>query len=262
MNTEPLDLIPLWCFFPLIFVIGMLTIEGGYRLGRARHTRGSGETDSPEASMVASVLGLLAFMLAFTFSLAAARFDARRQAVFDEANSIGTTYLRTRLLSEPERSAAAALLREYTERRAQVSGKMNIAELKAVSEGLHQKLWDLAVQAAEKDPSPTMSGLFLQSLNETIDLHEKRLFVGVQSRIPLTLWLTLFLLTLLGMASVGYQAGISASRRSPEMAILMLAFTSVLFLVVDLDRAHEGLMKVSQQPMIDLLNTMPPTQSK
>jgi len=76
----------------------MLAIEGGYRLGKWRHVHAADEKDDPVGAMVGSVLGLLAIMLAFTFHLAATRFDARRHAVLEEANAIGTAYLRARLL--------------------------------------------------------------------------------------------------------------------------------------------------------------------
>ena len=129
MHHEPLDLIPLLLFLPLAIAIGMLAVESGYRLGRWRHALASGEKEAPVAAMVASILGLLAFMLAFTFSLAAARFDARRQAVLEEANAIGTTYLRARLLPEPQRSETRDLLRKYTELRAHHITKTEIAEV-------------------------------------------------------------------------------------------------------------------------------------
>lgn len=255
MNTEPLDQIPLWCFFLLATAIGMLAVEGGYRFGRWRHAHLSEEKEAPVAAMVASILGLLAFMLAFTFGLAAARFDARRAAVLNEANSIGTTYLRTRLLPEPERTKIAGLLREYTELRVEYIASGRVSELMARSEEFHEQLWSSGVAAAEKAPTP-ITGLFLQSLNEMIDMHSNRVFVGLRSRLPVTIWFALFSLTLLGLASVGYQAGLSATRRSPEMPILTLAFAGVLFLIVDLDRGHEGLLQVSQQSLIDTLKTI------
>ena len=127
------------------------------------------------------------------------------------------------------------------------------------SEVFHEQLWSQALVAVDQDPHSIMTNLFLQSLNETIDLHGKRVFVGLQSRIPVAIWIALFCLTLFGMGSVGYQAGLTAPRRSPEMPILALAFAGVLFLNVDLDRPQEGLLRVSQQPMIDLLKTMQST---
>ena len=256
MNSEPLDLIPLWCFLPLAMVIGVLAVEGGYRYGKWRHEKSLNEKEEPVAAMVAAIPGLLAFMLAFTFSMAAARFDARRQAVLEEANAISTTWLRTRLLPEPQRMETADLLQRYTDLRAQPVNAEKIAELIVQSEEIQQELWAHATAAAAKDPHSIMTGLFLESLNDSIDMHGTRVFVGLQSRIPVTIWLALFSLTVLGLASVGYQTGLSATQRSPEMPILTLAFAGVLFLIVDLDRGHEGLLQVNQQAMIDLRNSM------
>src|SRR5262245_29754080 len=115
MHTEPLDFIPLWVLLLLICAILGLSLDGGYRLGRWRHDRTPDEKDQPVGAMVASLLGLLALVLGFTFSLAASRFEARRQAVLEEANAIGTTWLRARLLSEPQQTEIKRLLRQYVE---------------------------------------------------------------------------------------------------------------------------------------------------
>lgn len=256
MNSELLDLIPLWCCLPLVMGFGLLAVECGYRFGNWRHRHAIEEKDASVAAMTASILGLLAFMLAFTFSLAFSRFDNRREAVVEEANAIGTTWLRAQLLPEPYRSEIAELLRQYIQLRTQKFTPDTIGELIAQSEQLQKKLWTQATAAAERNPQSILTSLFLQSLNESIDLHTKRTFVGLYSRIPLMIWLTLFSLTLVGLASVGYQAGLSATRRSPEMPILTLAFAGVLYLIVDLDRGHEGLLQVSQQPMVTLRNSM------
>lgn len=207
------------------------------------------------AAMTASVLGLLAFILAFTFSLAASRFDARRQAVLEEANTLGTTWLRTRLLPEPQRSEIAQLLRRYTELRAQPLAEESLEQVLKESENLHEQIWERAV--AVRNESDTVStGLFLQSLNATIDLHSTRVFLGLSSRIPITIWLALLGLVVLGMFSIGYQAGLVATRRSPQMPIFALAFAFVLYLIIDLDRAHEGLLRVSQEPISRLYDSM------
>jgi len=256
MHREALDVIPLWCVLPLILVVCLSTLEGGYRLGKWRHSRTAEEKEGPVAAMAAAVLGLLAFMLAFTFSLAASRFDARRQAVLQEANAIGTTYLRTRLLPEPQGSEIAKLLRRYTELRTRKVTRNNIDDLLAESGKLHEQMWSQAVAAAEKDSGAVKTGLFLESMNESIDLHSTRVFVGLYSRIPVTIWLVLMSLVVLGMISLGYQAGLSATRRSPEMTIFAFAFTCVLYLIVDLDRAHEGLLQISQQAMVNLYDSM------
>jgi hypothetical protein len=259
VKVELLDAVPFWGLFLGTCVLGWLALEGGYRFGRWRHARTAEEKETPVGAMVGSILGLLAFLLAFTFGLASTRFDARRQTVLEEANAIGTTYLRARLLPEPERTETVQLLREYVDARLPDLQRGDVSQVvtQAIrrSEELHEQLWSQAMAAAEKKPTP-ITGLFVQSLNEMIDLHAKRLLVGTRSRIPISIWAGLFGLALLGMAAVGYQAGLSVTRRSPAMLGMVLAFGGVLFLIADLDRAHEGFLTVSQQPMIDLQKTM------
>jgi hypothetical protein len=91
-----------------------------------------------------------------------------------------------------------------------------------------------------------------------IDLHATRL-LAMRSRVPLALWIALCFLSTLGMAAVGYQSALAATRRSPAMLALVLAFSTVLYLIVDLDRGQEGLFRISQQPMLDLQKSMQPS---
>jgi hypothetical protein len=177
--------------------------------------------------------------------------------VLEEANAIGTTYLRSRLLPEPQRTETARLLREYVDVRLQGVKEHMPEEVLTRSTRLQELLWAEAVKVAEKSRDP-ITGLFIQSLNETIDVHSKRVLVGMRSRIPLSIWLGLYGLAILGMVSVGYQAGLSATRRSPAMLGLVLGFAIVLLLIADLDRGFEGFLNVSQQPMLDLQKSMQP----
>ena len=259
MTREPLDYLPLWVLFLAACALTGLALEIGYRVGTWRHARVAEEKESPVGAMVGSILGLLAFLLAFTFSMAASRFDERRHMVLEEANAIGTTYLRTRLLPEPHRTEAAKLLREYVDVRLPDFRQGDVAETVAQvikrSDELHEQLWSHAVAAAEKKPTP-ITATFVNALNEMIDLHAKRLLVATRNRIPFIIWIMLIALAILGMASMGYQSGLVATRRSPAMVGMILAFAGVLFLIADLDRGHEGLLTVSQQSMIDLQKSM------
>lgn len=252
MNGEPLDFMPLEGLFLAAGLCAWLALEGGYRFGRWRHARAAEEKDAPVGAMVGAILGLLAFMLGFTFSMAASRHDARRQAVLDEANAIGTTWLRARLLPQPQQAKVARLLREYVDVRLRSVEKGQAAKCIARSEELQDQLWSQATTAAEKTPGSIMTGLFIQSLNEVIDRHAQRLFVGARSRIPVSIWYLLLALALVGMAAVGYQAGLSATRRSPAMLLLVVAFAAVLLLIADLDRPQEGFLKVGQEALVDL----------
>src|ERR1041385_3638084 len=99
-NAGPIDVLPLWALFVVILLVVLLSVEFGYRLGKYRRSRREEEKEAPLGTMVGATLGLLAFILAFTFGLAAARFDSRRQVLLDEANAIGTTYLRAGIIPE------------------------------------------------------------------------------------------------------------------------------------------------------------------
>jgi hypothetical protein len=255
MHEEPLDGVALWVLFVVGLICWSLALESGYRLGRRRHAQGSGEKESPVGTMVGSILGLFAFMLAFTFSLAATQFEARRQAVLDEANAIGTTYLRARLLPEPYRAESLQLLRAYLAVRVRVSREGTVQEARAQSEELHERLWVLAIKAAEERPNP-ITAIYLAALNQMIDMHGVRIQVGLRNHIPTVIWVGLFALALLSMCSVGYQAGLSGTRRSPAMIVLVLGFASVMFLIADLSRPQEGFLTVGQQAILDLQSAM------
>ena len=248
------DPLPLWFLLLATVAVVFFSVELGFRLARYRKQRSAGENDGPVGGMVGATLALLAFMLAFTFGLAASRYD-RRQVVLEEANAIGTTYLRAAMLSEPIRAESRGLLREYVDVRLEAAQGGNVGQAISTSEQLHERLWSQAVAAAEKDRSP-ITGLFIQSLNEVIDLHAKRVMVGLRSRVPGAIWIVLYLLAILAMAAMGYQEGLTSTRRSLAALALVLAFSLVLILIVDLDRPGEGMLRVSQQSMIDLRNAM------
>jgi len=255
MNQEPLDVVPLWLLFLLVCLLTGSALEGGYRLGSWRHARTKEEKETPVGAMVGSMLALFAFLLAFTFGMAGSRFEDRRQVVLEEANAIGTTYLRTRLLPEPQRGESTRLLREYVDVRVRGVREGSVQEMITRSEEIHERLWVEATTAAERNPTP-ITALYVQSLNQMIDLHAVRVQVGLRNRIPGIIWTGLFALALLGMTAVGYQSGLSATRRSPAMAGLVLAFAGVLLLIADLDRVHQGQLRVSQQALIDLQTAM------
>jgi hypothetical protein len=254
---EPFDVIPLWVLFGTTVVFILLAVETGYRVGRWRQRHAEHERDTPVGTIVAAILGLLAFLLAFTFGMAASRFEIRRELVLDEANAIGTTYLRAALVPEPQRTEIRTLLRDYVDLRLQaVEPGMAVPSL-ARSEELQGRLWSRAVLVAEKHPTP-ITGLFIQSLNEVINMHTKRVTLGMRNRIPFPMWGALYFTALLVMAGVGYHAGLTSTARTLATLVLAFTFSVVLWLLADLDRPQEGLIKVSQQAMVDLRKSMTP----
>lgn len=253
MSDTPLDVLPLWGLFACIFLMSLLSEEGGFALGRYRYGRPH-ENEPPVNTMVGATLGLLAFILAFTFGLAATRFDARRQLVLDEANAIGTTYLRAGMLPE-RRDAIRALLRDYVDTRLDAVKSGQIAEGIRRSESLQNQLWEHAVAVAEKKADSVIVGLFVQSLNEVIDLHSKRV-TAVRNRIPSAIWGALIGISVLSFAAMGYHAGLVGTSRSLAVIAVAFTFSAVIGLIADLDRPQEGSLRISQQPLIDLRQSM------
>lgn len=254
--TTFLDDLPLTGFFVATVAAVLVSIETGFRFGRYRRHRCEDEKEGPVGAIVAATLGLLAFVLAFTFGLAASRFDARRTVVVDEANAIGTTWLRAGLLPDEHAKRVRPLLREYVEARLVAPRTGDLQEAVRRSDELQRALWAEAESVGQQHPNSIVVGLFIEALNETIDIHATRMLTVTQGRIPAPLWVALVTVTVLTMGGVGYFCGLSRSRRSPQLLVLALCFSAILVLVADLDRPREGFIRVSQQAMVDLQTMM------
>jgi hypothetical protein len=245
--------IPVLFIGTILFVI--VSIEMGYQLGRIAHKRFEDEKESSVSSIAGSVLGLLAFMLAFSFGIVTNRFDDRKALVREEANAIGTAYLRADFMPEPDRSATKELFRAYVDLRVGAAQSLDVGQIQkalADSSRIQGQLWDMAVVNARKDMNSDIIALYVESLNDVIDAHARRVAVALQQRIPPGIWIVLCSLMCFGMAGVGYQTGIAGSKRSGIRPILAISFSMVIVLIVALDRPYSGYIKVSQQPLIDL----------
>jgi hypothetical protein len=254
----PFSQIPIWGFFIGTLLLVLVSVEAGYRWARYRQTRSQQEKEAPVGAMVGATLGLLAFLLAITFAMAADSFHARRVALLDEVNAIRTAYLRTDLIVEPQRTEVRKLLAEYVDERLHWVGVRGRAEPSHSPKELHDRLWAQAA-AVDFNSSSEVVSLFVESLNKVIDLHAERILVRERSRIPGTVWVVLYLVAVLTLAAMGYHGGVAGTCRSPVMLAVALAFSLVIVLIVDLDRPGEGLIDVSQQMMIDLRDSLADT---
>jgi hypothetical protein len=257
-STQLLDSLPILGVFVAFAIFTMLCYEGGFRLGRWYQVRTPGEQEGPTGLLVGSILALLAFLLAVTMGMASDRFDARRAIVLDEANAIGTTYLRAGYLPEPASSQIRELLREYVPLRVVVTDQANVAADIQSSQEILTKAWAVAQDVARTTDKGDLVALFIESLNETIDLHETRVTAGLYSRVPETVVLLLVGGSALSLGMVGYSAGLTKRRGLLNAIVLVLALGAVIMIVVDLDRPREGFIQVSQQPLLDLQRQIGP----
>lgn len=257
-----LDFLPLWGVFAGTIALVLFALEAGYRVGRRRAALEDPEKESSVGMMVSASLALLAFLLAFTFGFAATRFETRRTILLDEVNAIGTTWLRARTLPEPERSQARAWLREYAEVRLEgvLSGRLE--ETIRRSAELQVQLWESAASLPERGQGTIFVSIYLQALNEVIDLHTKRVAESMRVRVPAIIWTVLYGITALAMSGMGYQTGLAGRRRPLAELPFAAAFAAVILLIADLDRLGGGWIQVSQQPMAELIESMtePPAE--
>src|SRR5262249_47025930 len=239
----------------VVFLLGIaivfLASEFGWRLGiRSKGHGGSGNVSALEQSL----LGLVALVVGFTFFMALMRFEARREAVLNEANAIGTRALRARLLPEPHRTELLKLLREYAQIRIDYipSGK-SFAELSTVidrSNNIQEALWQQVKALLAKDSNMVPTGLFIQTLNEMIDNQGKRLS-ALRNHVPDIILLSLFGIAAVACGFAGYASGLDPLRTRLPVLITAVLVCGVIFLILDLDRPNVGFITISQQPMFD-----------
>jgi hypothetical protein len=248
--TLHFDEFGLLSIFLVSVAISLAAIETGHRLG-ARAGGGDGDN---VATLESAMLGLLGLLIAFTFAMALSRFEARREAVLNEANAIGTTALRARLLPSPQNAETLRLLQDYVQVRLDITRRVpSAAELEAAiarSNALQEALWRQAMAVAAKDPGLVPTGLFIQTLNEMIDNQGKRL-AAFRNRVPDIVLAALYGVAAVAAAFAGYVSGLGRRPSRLPVCLMGMLICAVILLIVDLDRPGAGFITVSQQPMID-----------
>lgn len=240
-----------WFFFTGTLVLFLLIVEGGYRVGRWRREHTDPEQKSQTGTILAALLALLGFLLAISFGIAADRFSERKALVLQEANDIGTTFLRTNFLPEAQNNASKELLAAYVDLRLRPLESGDLDRAIGESAVIQNQLWEQATIAAAAHPRSVPVGLYIDSLNDLIDRHEERVTVGLHYRIPPSLIWTLYLVALLSMLVMGLNFGLAGTRNKLASVALVVAFAAVLLLIVDLDQVHQRLFTVSQSPLED-----------
>jgi hypothetical protein len=241
-----------WLFFALM----LTATEIGFRLGRKLETRTPENVKSQISTVEAAILGILALLLGFTVSMAVSRFETRKQLVLEEADAIGTSSLRAQLLPAPAGPEIQSLLRQYVNIRLQYGTAGNdlarLEDLNSQTGRLQAQFWTRAAAYAQQDPNPVKAGLLLQSMNQAIDLAEAR-WMAFQNHVPESVIYVNAAVGLLSAMLVGYSFGVNGRRNIFSMFILAVSISLVLAVIIDLDRPRSGYIRVSQQPMIDLL---------
>jgi MFS family permease len=250
--------VPIYGIFIIFALAALLIYEVGYILGRWYQKRTPEENEGPTGMIVGSILALMAFMLAITMGMATDRYDTRRGLVMAEANAIGTTYLRAGYLQEPAASQSRALLAEYSSLRISPDDLEEAAVVVAESRVILNDLWSIAEELARTDPGSPMLALYIDALNETIDVENERAYAGISVRVPDTVLLLLFVGSVTSLGMVGLSAGLTGRRSLLTAAAMIVVLGAVMALIIDIDRPQNGSVTVSQEPIIQLSEQLNP----
>jgi hypothetical protein len=223
----------------------------GVLVGRYLRDRGEGIRE-PLGVVQAALVGFVALILAFGLTMAVGRYETRRSAVVDEANTIGTTYLRAQMLAEPGRTDSMRLLRRYTDSRIALSNAIpDSAKFRRVSaegQAIQTELWSLAGTAMNAAPTSSAPRLYVETLNEMIDAHTTRV-AALANHIPdAVMYLQIITSTLAFGVLAMYLALLGRAVLPALVGALMVAV--MLLVIFDLDRPHRGFITVPSTALV------------
>lgn len=254
-----LDNFPIWAVYAGLVVIVLLAAEIGFHIGIWLQDRSEDPAESKmTGAVVGAMLGLMAFMMAFTIGIVIGQHGDRKAMVVEEANAIGTAWLRMGFLEEPDLSATRAPLKEYTEARIAMVDDLSLMPAMIMrSEEIHNELWTIMEDNVRAGNESDIMSLIVSSINDVIDIHALRIYKG-NLRLPRILGMLLVAATVLSFLLIGVASSTDRKRDIAAMLLFALAFAAVLVVIIDLDRPLEGMLRVSQTAMIDLLRQITP----
>jgi len=261
-----LDQFPLAGLLVAIILVLVVFIEVGFRFGVAHRPQSVKTQTAQVRAIMGAILGLLAFMLAFTFSTAQRHYETRVQNMVEEARIAGTAFLQADLLDEGVKIRVKALLHQYISDRLELQRliKQNripeVIALISKAEDMQRKLWSLSVGMEFEsrnavDPKARSDG-FMLAVVGLIDIHNLRLHAALMNRIPVMVWLILFFTAIMSMLVMGYQAGLTGKRTPIATVSLAVVFSAVMILITDLDRPLMSMFEINNQVMINLQSKM------
>lgn len=247
---------------PLLVVAGcafgcmVLAALLGFGLREILGRRGQAPAiEGQESYIVSAVLGLLALLMGFTFALAVDRFETRRALVLEEANAIGTTYLRTQLLPEPHRERLTRLLVNYVDNRLLLATAQSAQTQRLVeaNDQILTDLWSATAAAFDDIDAKPFSNSYLDTMNNMIDMDSARK-AARGAHVPSEVFILLVFYLVVTSAVLGYVLKGGQGRVAAGLLLALLALS--LTLIMDIDRPTGGGIRENQAPMVALRASM------
>jgi len=232
-----------------LLALMLVALDAGFRAGRRGAAREGGGAGGQVGAIQGAVLGLLGLLLAFSFAAAGGRFIERQDLIVQEANAIGTAWLRAELLDEPHRSELRAALAAYTAHRVdavvQLQHGWDDAMLAEV-ERLQARIWKAARDGVAARPELALA--VLAPVNETLDVHSLRVNAALK-HLPYLVTGLLIVCSLLAVNVIGYGCGIDGRRRWLLTVSLAILIAGALWLTIDLDHPRRGMLQLNDAPL-------------
>jgi hypothetical protein len=232
------------------------SVAVGVLIGRTVRER-PGTRHEPAGVAQGALLGLVGLLLAFGLSMAVDRYEGRRALVVQEANDIGTTYLRAQMLPEPQSARSLDLLVEYTNAAIEVADAVPGSESYRVAvarvESLQDDLWTLAREAVETDPVGTGPRLYTETLNAMFDTHTSRI-ASLGNRVPTPVMVLLVLASAIALGALAYYLTLLGKGLTTSLVTAAVVLV-ILFVSFDLDRPRRGFIQVPDAPLVQLLQS-------
>ena len=237
-----------WVLGPILAIVLAVVLELGCRVAVYSRFHENQNRKDQVATIRDGLFLLVSLLLGFTLSLASPRYAERRLLLVEEAISIGTTYLRASTLPQPHREHSQRLLREYVDARlgldnAGLDGD-RFAEATDRSKRIQEDLWIDASSVSQTDRS-AVTAVYINSLNETIDLHEKRI-AALENRIPQSVWLLIISVSVIAVFTRGLTL---TGRFWLTLVLIPITIAIVVALIADLDTPSSGLIRLDQRAM-------------
>ncbi len=244
-----------------LLAVILALMEFGRRVGVRRRNQDAAGAHTGLGAIDGAVFGLMGLLLAFTFSGAAARFDARRQLIGQETNAIGTAYLRIDLLPTAAQPELRDDFRHYVDARLGYYKNLRLdaaaqAELDQ-SVALQRKIWSESVAGCEKVGTPATTSLVLSALNEMIDITTTR-SVALEMHPPPVVFWALGVLVLASTLLAGYGMAEAGNRNWFHMLIYSALLASAVYVILDLEYPRVGLIRIdaADHVLLDLRQSM------
>lgn len=248
----------------IVYPVILLLVAGAAELGKELGKRfPHDEAGSAHlGTLTGAAIGLVGLLLAFSFSMALSRFEARRNWVLEEANAISSAANFALMLPQPVQKPILDLLRDYTEVRIGLDIPFDPAKLDndiARSILIQNRLWRQAVAVTATAPQSLAVYRFVASLNEVNNIHERRI-TALRYNVPTPVMIVLVGSAMMAMGFTGYLAGGSGAKRRMGNLIMSGTVAILILLIVDLNRPARGVILVPTTPLIDALQGIPGNQ--